>query len=158
VERPCISSQDASSTLPIRDAASSRHRRSIESAQHATDLLQHDLIFAAINDFQHSAFVLQSFEERFVDSPGAFDLGYPAPPPNLDTMPRAELAEYESLLAAYIKAIDRLLARIHFYDRTARAILDGATDRDDLNRRAFPNQQVPPLTSAVPIGQSSFNR
>jgi hypothetical protein len=121
-------------------------------------ILQHDLIFAAINDFQHSAFVLQSFEERFVDSPGAFDLGYPAPPPNLDTMPRAELAEYESLLAAYIKAIDRLLARIHFYDRTARAILDGATDRDDLNRRAFPNQQVPPLTSAVPIGQLSFNR
>jgi hypothetical protein len=121
-------------------------------------ILQHDLIFAAINDFQHSAFVLQSFEERFVDSPGAFDLGYPAPPPNLDTMPRAELAEYESLLAAYIKVIDRLLARIRFYDRTARGILDGATDRDDLNRRAFPNQQVPALTSAVPIGQSLFNR
>jgi hypothetical protein len=121
-------------------------------------ILQHDLIFAAINDFQHAAYALQSFEERFVDSPGAFDLGYPAPPPNLDTMSPAELAEYESLLAAYIKAIDRLLVRLHFFDRTTRAILDGATDRDDLIRRAFPNQQSPALTSTVPIGQSSFNR
>ncbi len=117
-------------------------------------VLQHSLTFVAIDDFQHSAFALETFEERFVDSPGAFDLGYPAPPPSLDAMSPAELAEYESLLAAYIKAIDRLVVRLHFYDRTARAILDGAIDRDDLNRRAFPNQQVPALTSANPTGQS----
>lgn len=121
-------------------------------------VLQHGLTFVAINDFQHAAYALQSFEERFVDSPGAFDMGYPAPPPNLDTMSSAELAEYESLIAAYIKAIDRLVVRIHFFDRTARAILDGATDRNDLNRRAFPNQQTPALTSTAPIGQSSVNR
>jgi hypothetical protein len=103
-------------------------------------VLQHELTFDAINDFQHAAYALQSFEERFVDSSGAFDLGDAAPPPNLDTLSNAELIEYESLLAAYIKAIDRLVVRIHFFDRTARAILDGATDRDDLHRRAFPNQ------------------
>jgi hypothetical protein len=103
-------------------------------------VLQHELTFVAIGDFQHAAYALESFEERFVDSPGAFDMGYAAPPPNLDTMSKADLAEYESLLAAYIKAIDRLVVRLHFFDRTARAILDGATNRDDLNRRAFPNQ------------------
>ena len=102
-------------------------------------VLQHELTFVAISDFQHAAYAIESFEERFVDSPGAFDMGYTAPPPNLDTMSPTELAEYESLLAAYIKAIDRLVVRIHFFDRTARAILDGATNRDDLIRRAFPN-------------------
>lgn len=71
-------------------------------------VLQHDLTFNALDDFQHAAFALESFEERFVDTPGAFDMGYPAPPPNLDTMSPADLTQYETLLAAYIKAIDRL--------------------------------------------------
>ena len=105
-------------------------------------MLFRSLVFVAIGDFQHSAFALQSFEERFVDSPGAFDLGAAAPPPSLDSMSAAELAEYDSLLATYIKAIDRLVMRIHFFDRTARAILGGAT-RDDLLRRAFPQELTP---------------
>jgi hypothetical protein len=109
-------------------------------------VLQHNLVFVAIDDFQHSAFTLQSFEERFVDSPGAFDLGYLAPPPNLDTLSPPELAEYESLLATYIKAIDRLVVRLHFFDNTARAILAGAKDRADLIRRAFPKDGSPELT------------
>jgi hypothetical protein len=116
-------------------------------------VLQHNLMFDAIDDFQHGALALESFEERFVDSPGAFDLGYPAPPPNLDAMSPAELAEYDSLIAGYIKAIDRLLVRVHFYDRAAHAILDGATNRDDLYRRAFPNQAPPPLPSAAPVAR-----
>jgi len=106
-------------------------------------VLQHGLMFAAIDDFQHSGFALQSFEERFVDATGGFDFGDSAPLPNLDTMSAAELAEYESLLATYIKSIDRLVMRIHFFDRTARAILDGATSRDDVIRRAFPGQTSP---------------
>jgi hypothetical protein len=108
-------------------------------------VLQHDLLFAALDDFQHSAFALESFEERFVDTPGAFDMGYPAPPPNLDAMSPADLTQYETLLAAYIKAIDRITVRIHFFDRVTRAILDGATDRDDLTRRAFPDGKPPSL-------------
>ena len=48
----------------------------------------------------------------------------------------APAVEYDALLAGYIKAIDRLLVRVHFFDRFTRAILDGATDRDDLIRRA----------------------
>ncbi|HTV09784.1 MAG TPA: hypothetical protein VMD97_12145 [Candidatus Aquilonibacter sp.] len=108
-------------------------------------VLQHDLTFAALDDFQHSAFALESFEERFIDTHGAFDMGYPAPPPSLDAMSPADLTQYETLLAAYIKAIDRINVRVHFFDRVARAILDGATDRDDLTRRAFPNNQPPAL-------------
>ena len=109
-------------------------------------VLQYDLVFVAIGDFQNSAFALQSFEERFLDSTGAFDMGDSAPPPNLDSMSAAELAEYESLLASYIKAIDRLVVRIHFFDRTARAILAGATSRDDVLRRAFPEQKSPEIS------------
>jgi hypothetical protein len=90
---------------------------------------------------------LESFEERFVDSSGVFDMGDPAPPPNLDTMSAAELAEYESLIAAYIKSIDRIVVRIHFFDREERAVLDGATDDQDLLRRAFPNRNFGPDTS-----------
>jgi hypothetical protein len=112
-------------------------------------VLQHTLLFSAIEDFQHSAFAVESFEERFVDSPGAFDMGYPAPPPDLAAMSPAELAEYDALLAGYIKAIDRLLVRVHFFDRVTRGILDGATDRDDLTRRAFPNGLGPDLTSGT---------
>lgn len=108
-------------------------------------VLQHDLTFNALDDFQHAAFALESFEERFVDSPGAFDMGYPAPPPNLDTMSPADLAQYETLLAAYIKAVDRLTVRLHFFDRVIQAVLDGATDRDDLTRRAFPDRKPPAL-------------
>jgi hypothetical protein len=110
-------------------------------------VLQHNLLFVAIEDFQHSAFVLQSFEERFVDSTGGFDFGDPAPLPNLDTLSAAELAEYESLLASYIKSIDRLVVRIHFFDRISRAILDGATSRDDMLHRVAPEQRSPEVTS-----------
>jgi len=109
-------------------------------------ILQHDLLFNALDDFQHAALALESFEERFVDSPGAFDMGYPAPIPNLDTMSPADLAQYESLLSAYIKTVDRIVVRIHFFDRVTRAVLDGATDRDDLTRRAFPDGKPPDLT------------
>jgi hypothetical protein len=108
-------------------------------------VLQHDLLFAALDDFQHSAFALESFEERFVDTPGAFDMGYAAPPPSLDAMSPADLTQYETLLAAYIKAIDRVTVRVHFFDRVTRAILDGASDRDDLTRRAFPDSKPPSL-------------
>lgn len=108
-------------------------------------VLQHDLTFVALDDFQHAAFALESFEERFVDTPGAFDLGYPAAPPNLDTMSAADLAQYETLLAAYIKAVDRVVVRIHFFDVTARGILDGATDHNDLIRRTFPHGKPPSL-------------
>jgi len=108
-------------------------------------VLQHDLTFVALDDFQHAAYALESFEERFVDTPGAFDLGYPAAPPNLDTMSAADLAQYETLLAAYIKAVDRVVVRIHFFDVTARGILDGATDHNDLIRRTFPHGKPPSL-------------
>jgi hypothetical protein len=118
-------------------------------------ILQHDLTFNALDDFQHSAFALESFEERFVDSPGAFDMGYPAPIPDLDTMSSADLTQYESLLAAYIKAVDRIVVRLHFFDHVTRAVLDGATDRDDLNRRAFPDGMPPALTVPPPTGQSA---
>ena len=108
-------------------------------------ILQHDLLFSALDDFQHSAFALESFEERFADSPGAFDMGYPAPPANLDAMSPADLTQYETLLAAYIKAVDRLTVRLHFFDRVTRAMLDGAADRADLTRRAFPDNKPPSL-------------
>jgi hypothetical protein len=118
-------------------------------------VLQHDLLFAALDDFQHSAFALESFEERFVDTPGAFDMGYAAPPPNLDAMSAADLTQYETLLAGYIKAIDRLTVRIHFFDRVTRAILHGATDRDDLTRRAFPDGKPPALDIPPPTDGST---
>jgi hypothetical protein len=118
-------------------------------------VLQHDFLFAALDDFQHSAFALESFEERFVDTPGAFDMGYAAPPPNLGAMSPADLTQYETLLAAYIKAIDRITVRVHFFDRVTRAILDGATDRDDLTRRAFPDGKPPALDVPPPTDGST---
>ena len=118
-------------------------------------VLQHGFTFVALDDFQHAAFALESFEERFVDTPGAFDMGYPAPPPNLDTMSPADLTQYETLLATYIKAVDRITVRLHFFDRVTRAVLDGATDRDDLNRRAFPDDRPPALDIPQPTERSA---
>ncbi|MGA7155693.1 MAG: hypothetical protein WBY53_02535 [Acidobacteriaceae bacterium] len=106
-----------------------------EISTYSGAILQHDLLLIAVNDYQHSAFALESFEERFVDSPGAFDMGSAAPPLSLDTMTPAELMEYESLLATYIKSIDRSVMRIRFFDVTARAILDGANSREEVRRR-----------------------
>jgi hypothetical protein len=117
-------------------------------------VLQHSLVFVALDDFQHAAFALESFEERFLDTPGAFDMGYPAPPPNLDAMSPADLTQYETLLATYIKAVDRIIVRLHFFDSVDRAILDGATDHDDLTRRAFPNGK-PPALDLPPSDQST---
>jgi hypothetical protein len=119
-------------------------------------VLQHSFVFNALDDFQHAAFALESFEERFVDSPGAFDMGYPAPPPNLDTMSPGDLMQYETLLAAYIKALDRITVRLHFFDRVTRAVLEGATDRDDLTRRAFPNGAPPALDVPPATKESSY--
>ncbi|HZZ39305.1 MAG TPA: hypothetical protein VFE06_09245 [Acidobacteriaceae bacterium] len=118
-------------------------------------VLQHDLLFNALDDFQHAALALEGFEERFVDSPGAFDMGYPARIPNLDTMSPADLAEYENLLAAYIKTVDRVVVRVHFFDHFTGAVLDGATDRDDLTRRAFPDGKPPDLTVPSPATRSA---
>jgi hypothetical protein len=117
-------------------------------------ILQHGFVFVALDDFQHAAFALESFEERFVDTPGAFDMGYPAPPPNLDTMSPADLLEYESLLATYIKAIDRIVVRLHFFDSVDRGIVAGATDHDDLYRRAFPGLKPPSLDVPPPEGNT----
>ncbi len=108
-------------------------------------ILQHDLLFTAAADFQQAGLALESFEERFTDSPGAFDMGYPAAPPSLDAMSPADLTQYEALLASYIKATDRLNVRFHFFDSVDHAILDGATDHDDLRRRAFPDDKPPAL-------------
>jgi hypothetical protein len=117
-------------------------------------VLQYNLTSVAIDDFQHAAFALESFEERFVDSPGAFDMGYPAPPPPLEMMSPADVAQYEALLAAYIKAVDRLTVRLHFFDRVVRGVLDGATDREDILRRAFPGHKPPPLDLPEPTERS----
>jgi hypothetical protein len=111
-------------------------------------VLQHTLLFDAINDFQHAAFALESFEERFVDSPGVFDMGYSAPPPNLDKMSDADLAQYDALLSAYIKSVDRVVIRVHLFDTVARGILDGAPNYDQLMHRAFPEGK--PVTLDVP--------
>ena len=108
-------------------------------------VLQHTLVFDAINDFQHAAFALESFEERFVDSTGAIDMGYAGPLPSLDKMSDADLVQYQTLLAAYIKSIDRVNVRIHFFASVARGILDGAPDYDQLMRRAFPDGKPPAL-------------
>jgi hypothetical protein len=70
-------------------------------------------------------------------------------------MSPADLTQYETLLATYIKAIDRITVRLHFFDRVTRAILDGATDRDDLNRRAFPNDRPPALDVPPPTEEST---
>ncbi len=118
-------------------------------------VLQHTFTFNALEDFQHAAFALESFEERFADSAGAFDMGYPAPPPRLDTMSPADLTQYEALLAAYIKAADRLTVRVHFFDRVARGVLEGATDRNDLTRRAFPDRKPPSLDISEPAERST---
>jgi hypothetical protein len=119
-------------------------------------ILQHNFIFVALDDFQHAAFALESFEERFIDTPGAFDMGYPAPPPSLDAMSPADLTQYETLLAAYIKAIDRAVVRLHFFDAVDRAILAGATDHDELSRRAFPNGTPPALNVPPPTEESTY--
>jgi hypothetical protein len=70
-------------------------------------------------------------------------------------MSPADLAQYEALLAAYIKAIDRLTVRLHFFDRVTRGVLDGATDRIDLNRRAFPDHKPPSLDTSSPPERST---
>ncbi|HXS14163.1 MAG TPA: hypothetical protein VN734_15790 [Acidobacteriaceae bacterium] len=82
-------------------------------------------------------------------------MGYPAPPPNLDRMSDADLLEYETLLAAYIKSVDRIVIRIHFFDSVARGILDGAPDYDQLMQRVFPDGKPPALDVPPPTEQSA---
>jgi hypothetical protein len=115
-------------------------------------LLQFAYREAAIEDFQQSSFAEQSFEERFGDAPGAFDLGDAESAPDLSSMPAVDLEQYSVVLAKEIKALDRLHVRLKFVDVEDRVLLNGANTEDELVQQTIkvilgPEGETVPLQS-----------
>jgi hypothetical protein len=97
-------------------------------------LFQLSQVDSTIMDFRASSFALQSFEGRFMQTPGGFDYGKRPISPELSSMSHEDLAEYSRLLSAEIASLDRLLVRVGFVDAEARALNDGAKTEDELVR------------------------
>jgi hypothetical protein len=100
-------------------------------------LFQLDYWHNATADFDKSCQALESFEERFLDQRGMFQMGDRVVAPSLVGMSSADLQEYSVLLANSIKSLDGLYRRYQNVDAECQALLDGARTEDDLVRMAM---------------------
>jgi hypothetical protein len=91
----------------------------------------------ALIEYEKSAEVMQSFEERFIDSPGSFDLANESVAPSIGGMSPDDLREYSNAIAAVIKSLDRVVSRERWVDAENQALVDGAQDEDDLVKRTL---------------------
>jgi hypothetical protein len=97
----------------------------------------HRYILGKANTLADSIFAWQSFEERFGDSSATLEVGDKIAPPDLAAMGPADLAEYEKLLAQVIKAVDNVTARLVFFDRENRVVLEGVHSEQEMMVRAI---------------------
>jgi len=96
--------------------------------------LQRDFLLLNVRELNESFRDLDSFEERFVDSPG--NRVFAGVRPNLDTakLSSTEREQYAILVANVIKRLDILCERIDLFDREGRAVLNGVRDEGELLR------------------------
>ncbi|HEX4155196.1 MAG TPA: hypothetical protein VHY48_06250 [Acidobacteriaceae bacterium] len=97
-------------------------------------LFQLDRLSDAMAEFEKSALDLESFEERFRDSPGAFDMQMKDPAPDIRSMSPEELEEYSQLLSRMIKSLDRFTIRMRFVDMEDRVLLSGVRNDEEMLR------------------------
>jgi hypothetical protein len=93
---------------------------------------QREYMSSAINEWFRSISASEDFEKQFTDSTGNLELSGTITTPDLARLSPDELLEYRKLIAAVINATDRLMTRTVIMDTMGRAILDGATDENQL--------------------------
>lgn len=95
-------------------------------------VFQMDRLTEAMMAYEKTATDVESFEERFQDSPGAFDMSVANPPPDIRRMSASDLAEYSRLLSQMIKAHDRFVIRLQILGMEDRALLSGARNDEEM--------------------------
>jgi len=85
---------------------------------------------------------MQAFEERFRDARSFMLFGFPSSTPDLSAMSPADLTQYSTLVATTIQNLDRLAARTAVLDGENTALLNGATNEEDLIKIAFKDVNV----------------
>ncbi len=92
--------------------------------------LQHDLLLTDVHLLYEAAHEWESFAERFTDSPGTF--GVVITTPDLNRLSPVELIEYQTMIARFIKQLDVVVARLHYFDVECRSVLNGNRDENKL--------------------------
>lgn len=100
-------------------------------------LAQINLWHIAMEAYEDTCLKLTSFEERFRDERGLFDLGDRTSAPSTVGMSAEEKKEYSVLLANTIKSLDRMNRRLEFINLENESLLEGARTEEDLLRRAM---------------------
>jgi hypothetical protein len=93
---------------------------------------QRELTAAARDHWFNGLADISAFQERYVDSIGSLALGEVVIAPRLEMLSADELSEYLTIIAALIKKVDLLNARLHLFDLECRAILNGVRNEDEL--------------------------
>jgi hypothetical protein len=93
---------------------------------------QREYVSSAISEWFRSISTLEDFEKQFTDSNGNLELTGIITTPDLARLSPDELLEYRKLIAAVINATDRLMTRTVIIDAMGKAILDGATEENQL--------------------------
>jgi hypothetical protein len=93
---------------------------------------QRELTAAARDHWFNGLADISAFQERFVDSTGSLALGEVVIAPQLEMLSAGELSEYLTIVAALIKKVDLLNARLHLFDLQCRALLNGVRNEDEL--------------------------
>ena len=93
---------------------------------------QREYVSSAISEWFRSISALEDFEKQFTDSNGNLELTGIITTPDLARLSPDDLLEYRKLIAAVINATDRLMTRTVIIDAMGNAILDGATEENQL--------------------------
>jgi hypothetical protein len=94
--------------------------------------LQRDLLLTDVHLLYETAHEWESFAERFTDSPGNPTFGVVIVTPDLNQLSPVELIEYQAIIAKFIKEIDVVVARLHYFDVECHSVLNGNRDENKI--------------------------
>jgi hypothetical protein len=94
--------------------------------------LQRGILHDTLVVWYRDILMFEGFNERFVDSRGAYELGSIATNAELSRLSPSELTEELSLVAMLIKEDDVLIGRLQIFDQQFQQIHAGAKDESDV--------------------------
>ena len=94
--------------------------------------LQRGILHDTLMLWYRDILAFESFNERFLDSRGAAEIGFTITNPDLSRFSPSELTEDLTLVSMLIKEDDVLINRLELFDRQFQLIQSGAKDDDNI--------------------------